>query len=714
MAEDSVTLADPVRANIYCNYCRQLNPNDAIYCSACGRTIRISIEKAEPPMQLSETSRIPPIETIPSTERLQQLQNLQSTTSSIIASPYSNELQDIKGYQSELKNMSDEELEQLRASFEKLHVGPSQSLLSELEIRTHKPNTLANKSMAGQKESVAHLNQIRQPAHPLEATDQLLAKERKGKIEIREMEIPANRQRVLIQTGDMAAADLSRALHSIKIRWIVCLVSAMLLGVSGLSSGGVSLLGMLLFALIGVVYSISCLIRQMKVLRNLKGLGVQANYWYVLMLVGLIFLFFGIVIEVGCFLLYGRRIYRRLSTVKDGSQALSEAERHVPVPSEFVPAQEQNRPRIVIGETGARDFCKNYSEKSDAELLQLVGNMTLLAESTRGALESELGRRGLSKTSTEESMEENVSQLHEAAKDVASSRKYKGLWILARFIGKYRGLWILVWFIALLIYNVLSDWSLNADKTGLYIFLKALGGLTTPVSMVLSAFVVFGISSILQPGLIDDEPQTLKKQLLSRAAVRTAFILVGTVALVIVVGLLVAALPMGGTKQRGGQAVQSPSQDEKDAFKPNALDSYEILAKPKAALGTADDGLPPETKKRMREMLALEMAGAMQKQNNPIRIDVVGDSHDVLLFQLPSMNDESANELIEGFRQGDANFWNAMRLMNYSQVVFSGDGYRKIVTKEEFIGYGKDYEEYAAGVLKAAKRFQTGAQAENK
>ena len=43
------------------------------------------------------------------------------------------------------------------------------------------------------------------------------------------------------------------------------------------------------------------------------------------------------------------------------------------------------------------------------------------------------------------------------------------------------------------------------------------------------------------------------------------------------------------------------------------------------------------------------------------------------------MNDEMAEDLILELRQAnDANFWNAARLMNYSQVVFSGKDYKKV------------------------------------
>jgi len=389
----------------------------------------------------------------------------------------------------------------------------------------------------------------------------------------------------------------------------------------------------------------------------------------------------------------------QLSTEKEESNGPSETEHLGPDPSKFVPAQEQNGPRVAIGDTKDRNFLKTYSEKTDEELLRLVGDMASLTESARQALEFELGKRGLEKTSREESNEEEVSRLHETAKDVASPRKYRALWILA-------------WFSALLSYNVVSHWSQNSDKNGLYIFLEALGRLTTPVNLALSALVVYGILSSWRTKSIDGGPQTLKKQLLSNTVLRTAYILAGTVALVIVIGIVVASLPKSSTKQSGNQAAQSRPQDEKTPLNPNALDNYEIMSKPKVALGTEDDGFPPETKKRMREMFALQMSGAMQKQNNPIRVDVVGDNHDALLFQLPSMSEEMANELIQEFRRGDANFWNGMRLMNYSQVVFSGESYKKIVTRDEFLGYGKDYEKYKAATLRAMKEFQAGAQGE--
>ena len=79
-----------------------------------------------------------------------------------------------------------------------------------------------------------------------------------------------------IPKTDILADDLSLSFRSLKVRWIVGFVSAFLFSIFRLSNG-VSLLT-LLFALIGFVYSISCIIRQMKILRILKGKGLQSNY----------------------------------------------------------------------------------------------------------------------------------------------------------------------------------------------------------------------------------------------------------------------------------------------------------------------------------------------------------------------------------------------------------------------------------------------------
>jgi len=49
---------------------------------------------------------------------------------------------------------------------------------------------------------------------------------------------------------------------------------------------------------------------------------------------------------------------------------------------------------------------------------------------------------------------------------------------------------VLVWFAILMAYNIASHWSQNADKNGMFIFLEAVGYLTSAWELVLSAVVI--------------------------------------------------------------------------------------------------------------------------------------------------------------------------------------------------------------------------------
>ncbi len=261
-----------------------------------------------------------------------------------------------------------------------------------------------------------------------------------------------------------------------------------------------------------------------------------------------------------------------------------------------------------------------------------------------------------------------------------------------------RGLWVVGWFVGLLIFNIASHWSQDLDKSGLLVFLEALGRLTTPLELLLSAAVVYGIlSSSARQKSNDAEVHIATK----KTVLQTVCIIGGTLVVVLIIGLVVASWPR-----------RSATESQRASLTPDALDGYALLSKASTKLGSEEDGLSPETKKRMRESLALQLAGGMQKQNNPIRVDVTGADHDVLVFQLSSMNDEMAEELIQEFRQGDANFWNAARLMNFSQIVFSGDSYKKVVSREEFLAYGRDYDKYKEAFLRATKGLQAGVQGE--
>jgi hypothetical protein len=326
--------------------------------------------------------------------------------------------------------------------------------------------------------------------------------------------------------------------------------------------------------------------------------------------------------------------------------------------------------------------------------------MASLTVPARQALESELKKRDLEGTSIEEHRKDEDQQF-ETTKDVPSPKRYRWLWIPA-------------WFIAILSYNVWSHWSENADKTILYILGAAISQGTTPIELLVSLVVVGGILESLRVKSRSGEVQTLRRRFFFHPAFLTICIHVGIAVIFVIAVLVVGSIQRATTKKPDNQAAQSKPTDEQSTVNPNALDGYEIMSKSKADLGSEADGIAPKAKKRMREMFALEFAGAMQKQNNPLHVEVIGDKHEVLSLELPSMNSEISNNLINKLREGDANFWNGIRLMNYSQVVFSGDKYKRIVARGEYLGYCKDYEKYKAAFLKTTNGLQAGAQGELK
>lgn len=391
----------------------------------------------------------------------------------------------------------------------------------------------------------------------------------------------------------------------------------------------------------------------------------------------------------------------QLSPESEASSASNDIDRPCTSPSEPIPPGALHEPSDSLSDSKVREFQKTYSEMSNEEILRLAGDLSSLTECALHALKSELQKRGLEEPSIEDDKRGSDLQQDTLKKGGTGPMKLSG-WLIP------------TWFIALLVYNVWAHWSQNVDKGSLYILWEAIGQLTTPIELLLSAAVVYGILSRGRASTRNGEVQNLRRRFISHPAFRTVYILVGTTGLLVLALFAIASLQRLGTKQPDNQASQSSSQVDKSTVNPHALDSYEVMSKAKADFGTADDGLTPEAKKRMRETFALELSGAMQKQNNPIHVEVLGDNHDVLELQAPSMNDEISGEFIHESGGVDANFWNGMRLMNFSQLVFSGDGYKKVITREDIIGYSKDYEKYKADFLRVTKGLQAGAQGELK
>jgi hypothetical protein len=103
---------------MFCNYCRSVNPNDAVYCRACGRTIRLALEQGDDQGRQSSTSD----ESEPLTPEI--------VDSASVAEP-----QIVEGIQRDYEVMDDEELSQLQGAYQKLRLPIPPGLLHEVELR---------------------------------------------------------------------------------------------------------------------------------------------------------------------------------------------------------------------------------------------------------------------------------------------------------------------------------------------------------------------------------------------------------------------------------------------------------------------------------------------------------------------------------------------------------------------------------------------------
>jgi tetratricopeptide (TPR) repeat protein len=136
-------------------------------------------------------------------------------------------------------------------------------------------------------------------------------------------------------------------------------------------------------------------------------------------------------------------------------------------------------------------------------------------------------------------------------------------------------------------------------------------------------------------------------------------------------------------------------------FNPRALDGWEFLKSP----NRSDDapGLTPAKLKRMREMMTLSIAGAMQEQQNPISVHILGSDHDTLQIEWEEMTGQTADLLLRGFVSQE-DFFNSMRFMNFQALQFSGRSFSRRLDRSDFIGYSHNYEAYVRAVMDNLKR----------
>jgi hypothetical protein len=112
---------------MFCNYCRQLNPNDALYCCACGREIGTALGRQKDSDADSENKSATEVVPAPS---VRIASSAQPNSSAARDSIFSIE---------ELQKFTDEELDELWRAYAKLQIPPSLAVQQEIKRRALLP-----------------------------------------------------------------------------------------------------------------------------------------------------------------------------------------------------------------------------------------------------------------------------------------------------------------------------------------------------------------------------------------------------------------------------------------------------------------------------------------------------------------------------------------------------------------------------------------------
>jgi hypothetical protein len=116
---------------MFCNYCRQANPNDALYCCACGREIGSALGRqkdSDPEGESKSAIEVVRAPSVPIASSAQQ--NSSATRDSFFSIE-------------ELQNFTDGELDELWRAYGKLQIPPSLAVQQEIKRRALLPRTPA-------------------------------------------------------------------------------------------------------------------------------------------------------------------------------------------------------------------------------------------------------------------------------------------------------------------------------------------------------------------------------------------------------------------------------------------------------------------------------------------------------------------------------------------------------------------------------------------
>jgi hypothetical protein len=99
------------------------------------------------------------------------------------------------------------------------------------------------------------------------------------------------------------------------------------------------------------------------------------------------------------------------------------------------------------------------------------------------------------------------------------------------------------------------------------------------------------------------------------------------------------------------------------------------------------------------------LQGSMKAIYGSFEVKLEGTNDDILVFSCKDINANNFNDFIKPFQQDKTgNFFNAMRAMNFSELVLAGDTFRTSIPKVEFVQWCRDYDKYLSEFHKIAEQ----------
>jgi hypothetical protein len=221
----------------------------------------------------------------------------------------------------------------------------------------------------------------------------------------------------------------------------------------------------------------------------------------------------------------------------------------------------------------------------------------------------------------------------------------------------------------------------NGASGVLGIALGTLRFCTTPESLFVLLILAFWFWSLRR--------KSLAAQTTGKSSHQVWLIIV----MVVVVGVLAYASIRPALET---QAAAQRQRLKASGVNPDALKGWEVLKRDQN-LGDPATGLTPAAKKRMREVIALQLRGSFAAFTN-LTVDLKGDDHERLIVACNNMNPTTKN-VREALEQADGDFWNRMRLFDFSELVITGTNYSETISKSKFKEWSRDYDTYVSNTL---------------